>query len=116
MVNYRGITILSCFGKLFTAVINNRLTEYIESTGVLSEVQGGFRKGYATTDSIFVLYGLIQILKASKKKLYCAFVDFAKAFDTVWRGLWQKLIQTGIKGKCFQIIYKYQPFLNVGTV
>ena len=23
--NYRGITILSCFGKLFTAVLNNRL-------------------------------------------------------------------------------------------
>jgi hypothetical protein len=31
-------------------------------------------------------------MKKKKKKLYCAFIDFAKAFDTVWRnGLWNKL-------------------------
>ena len=29
--NYRGITILSCFGKLFTAVLNNRLNNYLEN-------------------------------------------------------------------------------------
>ena len=28
--NYRGITILSCFGKLFPSVINNRLVEYFD--------------------------------------------------------------------------------------
>ena len=32
--NYRGITILSCFGKLFTAVLNNRLNIYLESMDV----------------------------------------------------------------------------------
>jgi hypothetical protein len=32
-------------------------------------------------------------MKKKKKKLYCAFIDFAKAFDTVWRnGLWNKLL------------------------
>jgi hypothetical protein len=29
--NYRGITILSCFGKLFTCILNNRLFNYLES-------------------------------------------------------------------------------------
>ena len=29
--NYRGITILSCLGKLFTSVLNNRLNEYLDS-------------------------------------------------------------------------------------
>lgn len=31
--------------------------------------------------------------KHKKKKLFCAFVDFKKAFDSVWRaGLWKKLL------------------------
>ena len=33
--NYRGITILSCFRKLFTALLNQRLNSYLESTGLL---------------------------------------------------------------------------------
>ena len=104
--NYRPITLLSCLGKLFTAVLNNRLKLYLESYDVLSEAQAGFRKEYSTSDHMFTLYGLIELMKARKKKLYCTFIDFSKAFDSVWRiGLWGKLIQNGINGKCFQVIY-----------
>ena len=39
--NYRGISILSCFGELFTAILNHRLNK--ESTGLLIEEQAGFR-------------------------------------------------------------------------
>jgi hypothetical protein len=35
--NYRPITIVSCLGKLFTAILNERLTEFSESFSVLSE-------------------------------------------------------------------------------
>ena len=39
-------------------------------------------------------------------QLYCAFKDFEKAFDTVWRlGLWKKLIDSTIRGKCFRVIF-----------
>lgn len=38
--------------------------------------------------------------------MYCAFLDFKAAFDNVWKvGLWQKLIQNGITGKCFDVIH-----------
>ena len=47
------ITILSCFGKLLTAVLNQRLNSYLESTGLLIEEQAGFRKHYSTADHIF---------------------------------------------------------------
>ena len=40
--NYRGITLLSCLGKLFTSVIDARLTAYLESTWVLGDEQAGF--------------------------------------------------------------------------
>ena len=85
--NYRGITILSCFGKLFTCILNNRLTSYLENSGILCEEQAGFRKGYGTTDHIFNLKCLVDLYLARGKKLYCAFVDYKKAFDSVSRTL-----------------------------
>lgn len=39
--------------------------------------------------------------------MYFAFIDLKAAFDNVWRvGLWQKLTQNGITGKCFDVIVK----------
>lgn len=104
--NYRGITILSCFGKLFTAVLNNRLNKYLDSMNILSEEQAGFRKQYSTTDHIFNLKCLIDLYLFRGKKLYCAFIDYKKAFDSINRTyLWQKLISNNIDGKMFKIIH-----------
>lgn len=103
--NYRPITILSCFSRLFTSILNVRLNNFIERNVILEENQAGFRKGYSTTDQIFTSHALMDILKTKKKKLFCAFVDLRKAFDSVWRsGLWQKLLDSGIDGKLLRII------------
>ena len=42
--NDRPIPILSCLGKLFTSVINNRLTKFVERNNLLSENQVGFQE------------------------------------------------------------------------
>ncbi len=103
--NYRPITLLSCVSKLFTSVLNNRLNQYVERTGILLDNQAGFRKGFSTTDHIFTLHTLIEILKNSKQKVFCAFIDFSKAFDNVWRtALWRKLLKYDINGKIFNVI------------
>ena len=68
--NYRGITLLSCLGKLFTSIINDRITKFVENNNILSEVQAGFRKGYSTTEQIFNLKCLIDSIMNSKKKLF----------------------------------------------
>ena len=48
---------------------------------------------------------IVELLKAQKKKLYCAFIDFSQAFDSVWRvGLWRKLLDTHINGNFFRVI------------
>ena len=40
-----------------------------------------------------------------RQKLYCAFIDYRKAFDLVNRVLlWQKLLRTGIDGKILTVI------------
>ena len=103
--NYRPITLLSCFGKLFTSIINNRLNDYAENHDTINWCQAGFRKSFSTADNLFVLKSLIDIMQFQHKKLYCCFVDFKQAFDTVWRaGLWQKLCNLGFKGKCYNVI------------
>jgi len=50
--NFRAITLVSCFGKLFTSILNKRLTLFSNQTEILKENQTGFRKGYSTTDNI----------------------------------------------------------------
>ena len=103
--NYRGITLLSILGKLFTRVLNNRLKDWAENYHLLIEAQAGFRAGMSTTDNIFVLHGVISHLINQGKKLYCAFVDFTKAFDYVVReNLWYKMIKYGIRGKILNVI------------
>ncbi len=103
--NYRGITLLSCLGKLFTSLLNERLNRFLEENKLLLENQAGFRKEHCITDHIFTLKSLIDIFLSNNRKLYCIFIDYQKAFDTVWRGgLWHKLISIGITGKILKVI------------
>ena len=96
--NYRGITLLSCLGKLFTRVLNNRLNDWAESNTILTESQFGFRKGRSTSDCLFILHGLIEILLARGKKMYCCFIDYEKAYDYLDRtALFYKLIKKWCK-------------------
>ena len=106
--NYRGITIFSCYGKLFIAVLNNSLHRYLENMGVLCKEQAGFRKNYSTYDNIFNLKCLVDLYLHRNKPLYiyCAFIDYHKAFDSVNRiALWHKLLQNCIDGNMFVIIH-----------
>jgi exonuclease III len=102
---YRGISIVSNLGKLFTSILNRRLLEWSGENDVITDAQFGFKPGYSTTDAIFALHSIISNSLSSKKRLYCAFIDFQKAFDSVDRTkLWYKLSAVGIRGKLLNII------------
>ena len=104
--NYRGITLTNTVGKLFCQSLNSRLCQYLESNDKLCKEQAGFRKNHRTTDQIFLLTKLVDnVVKTRNKRLYCCFVDFQKAFDNVWhQALFVKLHETGVTGKCFNLI------------
>jgi hypothetical protein len=51
--NYRGISVTSCWCKLFTSLLQKRLGDFLESKKLISFNQGGFRGGYRTTDHIY---------------------------------------------------------------
>lgn len=104
--NYRGISLLSCVGKLLTSCINQRLTGFFVNCGILGEEQAGFRSGYSTIDHVFVLHSIIDLYLSRGKRIYCAFIDYKKAFDLVTRSnLWRKLIANGVNGKIIGVIY-----------
>ena len=111
--NYRGITLLSALGKLFTRVLNNRLDGWAEAYGIYLEAQNGFRKGRGTTDSLFIIQNVINEFIENGKKLYVFFVDYSKAFDfVVHDNLWYKLLQYGIRGKIFNIIHSMYQYVK----
>ena len=103
--NYRGITLTSCISKIFNRLIANCITDYIESNNILSEIQGGFRKDHRCEDHIFTLKSIVSARQAENKTTHLAFLDFRKAFDTVWRdGLLSIAWNIGIRGKIWNII------------
>ena len=104
--NYRGISLLSCLGKLFTLCINVRLTKFVTDRNIIGEEQAAFREGYSTMDHAFVLNELINIYLHKNKRLYICFIDYQKAFDTINRSaLWGKIVENGINGKLLRVIY-----------
>ena len=62
------------------------------------------RLGAGDCDTCMVLPNLQSIL-CTPLPLYCAFVDYRKAFDMIDRSsLWQKLLKLNIKGKVLNVI------------
>ena len=66
-------------------------------------MQAGFRRNYSITDQIFNLYALARkCLNKKGQKLYVAFVDFKKDFDSVHHDkLLQAMQKEGVQGKFF---------------
>ena len=104
--NFRGISLLDVIGKIYTSILNRRITFYVNMYGKISEAQFGFREGYSTIDNAFILNSIIERYLAKKKgKIYVCFVDFKRTFDSVNRQkLWSVLKTNGLKGNLFKVV------------
>lgn len=101
--NYRPITLMSCVGKLFGAVINNRLSNFSELTNSVSDEQGGFRPHRGTPDQVFILRELLASRKERGLPTYVTFIDARKAYDTVWReDAYVRIHDAGVQGKVWR--------------
>jgi hypothetical protein len=102
-LKYRGITLLSVLGKIYTAVLTARVTKWAEEKRVLVEEQAGFRANRSTVDQLFILTECIKNRRPDRT--YCCFIDVQKAYDRVWRdGLWEKLHTYGIQGRMWRVL------------
>ena len=104
--NYRGVCISSCLGKLFCSILNTRLLNFSNNHKILHRSQIDFSPAHRTSDHIFSLRTLIDqhLTHSPRGKLYTCFVDFKKAFDSIWhQGLLYKLLKYNIGGTFYKI-------------
>ena len=106
--NYRPISVLPVFSKVFERLMYNRLMNYIMKHNILSNSQFGFRKGYSTDMAISLLIDKISKAIDTKEHVIGLFLDLAKAFDTVNHNiLLRKLTHYGIRGNILQWIRNF---------
>ena len=84
--NYRGITLLSTFNKLFEIVIWKRMERWWFDNWALSYVQGACRKEVSCVHTAYLLHESISTLLLTHSKVFVMYLDVSKAFDGIWIG------------------------------
>ena len=106
--NYRGITLSNVLAKIFSHILLKRINKWSDEHDKINDNQFGFQKSKSTVDCIFVLSAIISKVingNAGNKKLFCAFIDYEKAFDKVDRyWLWYKLMQEDFSPRMLKIL------------
>ena len=99
-LNYRGITVLPMFEKLFEIIVQKRIEFIDDAFDNLDRYNNGFKKGSRTADNIFILLGLIHRQLSIVQILILILVDFSKAFDRINRAiLFYKIKKSGLRGR-----------------
>ena len=89
--------ISSLFAKLVSTLLEKRISKWAEENDKRARGQAGFRAQHTTTDHLITLRVLFDEARRTGNTLYCCFVDFKKAFDTIPRGgLWERMRKIGV--------------------
>ena len=80
--NFRPITLLPVINRLFTCIMDSRLRRWCRVTNAVLPEQAGFLPQRSCADQVL---SLLSIIRASKRPVFCCFIDVKKAFDSVWR-------------------------------
>ena len=114
--NYRPISLLSPFSKIFETLVCERLSSYFLSNDLLHCKQNGFRKN--STTELAVNQIVDELIEAGVKKENCSvFLDLAKAFNTVnHKILVSKLKCYNTKGSILNFIESYLKDRSQSTI
>ena len=95
---------------VFEKLVNNRIVDHLETCGLFSDFQYGFRSSRSTADLLTVVSDKIARAFNRSGANRAVALDISKAFDRVWHaGLLHKLKSYGISGQIFGLI---SSFLN----
>ena len=80
---FRPITLLQVMYKIFSSIIESRLSNFFSKNNLISSYQAGFRKGYSTHSQINILNNILEDRKQFNSEIHIIYIDFVKAYDSV---------------------------------
>ena len=81
--NFRPISLISPFSKLFENCLLTQLNSFFKSNSLISPNQFGFKENTSTEIAVSKIYDE-YVLNIEEKKITCSiYLDISKAFDTV---------------------------------
>ena len=106
--NYRPISVLPIFSKVFEKCIYNRLLSFINKCNILTSHQYGFRKGHSTSHALINFIRNVTNAIDNEEVMLGIFLDLSKAFDTLDHDiLIYKLHLYGIRGIVLELFKSY---------
>lgn len=119
--NYRPISILPSFSKIFEKAMFNRLSSYLEKNLILVNNQYGFRKNHSTYMAVMDMYNKISMAIDENEFAVGIFIDLSKAFDTLNHEiLLKKLELYGVRGIVLSWFRSYltnrQQYVNMNDI
>jgi exonuclease III len=82
--NWRPISLLTCFYKVISRAVNNRLKKFTDR--FCSRAQKGFTSSRQIQEVVININQTIGFCRSENIPAVLVSVDLAKAFDTVWHG------------------------------
>ena len=106
--NYRPISLLPAFFKVFERLIYNRLHSFLKKYNILFTSQYGFRKQSSTEHANLELIDSVVNALNDKHYALAVFINLSKAFDTLYHNiLLDQLWHYGIRGVPHKLFKSY---------
>ena len=106
--NYRPISILNTFSKIYEKLMHKRLSNFLESNNSIYENQYGFRSGRSCEHALLNAQNLLLESLSKRQVSLLLLIDFSKAFDLVEHDiLFNKLEHYGIRGPALKWLKSY---------
>ena len=106
--NLRPVSLLPLPGKLAERLMHTHVSKFVEENGLITDKQGGFRKGRSTIATVADLTDEVLLGLNSKEYTLASFIDLKKAFDTInHRILLKKLPFFGLNNSIINWIGNY---------
>jgi Reverse transcriptase (RNA-dependent DNA polymerase) len=106
--NYRPISILTVFDKIFEKFLEQQISQYLKDFEIIDKRQFAFQKGKAANELFGDFSDFINSNLNNKKHIAAIFIDMRKAFDVLNHDtLAGKLKNIGIDGPVLKLIISY---------